>query len=167
LHNYNVCRSPSVKIKRFGEKHRVMKTEKGVIVAAYKHNSDTPRYVVLKRTKNWEGWELPKGHLEESYEDTVLQELQEEAGVSKKGVKAVEDLEHTVEWSFEKDGEKIKREYRAFLVELGEDVFVDVSENPHDEHDTGLLLRYRDVKDMLSFEEHVKVLEKAHQRIRD
>lgn len=144
-----------------------MRKEKGVLIAAYKNTGSRPRYIVLKRKKNWEGWELPKGHLEDSYEDTVLLELEEEAGISPDGIKAVESLEHTAEWSFEDDGEEVKREYKAFLVELDQDTFVDVSQNPHEEHETGLFLRYRDVEDMLTHEDHREVLEKAHEKVKD
>ena len=143
-----------------------MRTEKGVVIAAYKQNRRNPRYTVLKRKKNWEGWELPKGHLEDGdYEKTVLQELEEEAGIEEDRVKAIEDMEKLIEWSYKDDGEKVKREYKAFLVELDKDTYIDTSSNPHDEHETGLFLRFKDVEDMLTYEQHVEVLKKAHEKV--
>lgn len=138
-----------------------MTTEKGVIIAAYK-NERNPRFVVLKRQKNWEGWELPKGHLEnDDYRETVEEELEEEAGIEKEEIEQIKDLEKTVEWSFEDDGEEVKREYKAFMVQLDEDAIVDIHGNPHDEHSQGFFFRVEDADSLLTYEEHVEVLEKA------
>lgn len=138
-----------------------MKTEKGVIIVAYKDRIK-PRFVVLKRSKNWEGWELPKGHLEnENYRETVQLELKEEAGIEDSHIKNIADLDQTVEWSFEKDGEKIKREYMAFKVELSEDAFIDVNSNPHEEHEQGFFFREEDAKSLLTYDNNIEILEKA------
>jgi 8-oxo-dGTP pyrophosphatase MutT (NUDIX family) len=142
-----------------------VKTEKGVIIVAYKDRIK-PRFVVLNRSKNWEGWELPKGHLEnDDYEETVKLELKEEAGIKEKHIKEISDLDHTAEWKFEEDGEEIKREYRAFTVELTEDAFIDVKSNPHDEHDQGFFFREEDAKSLLTYDNNIKVLEKAIRHI--
>lgn len=138
-----------------------MKTEKGVIIVAYKDRIQ-PRFVVLKRSKNWEGWELPKGHLEnDNYRETVQLELKEEAGIEDSHIKDIADLDQTVEWSFEKDGEKIKREYMAFKVELSEDAFIDVNSNPHEEHEQGFFFREEDAKSLLTYDNNIEILEKA------
>ncbi|EGQ43757.1 MAG: hypothetical protein J07AB43_06350 [Candidatus Nanosalina sp. J07AB43] len=39
-----------------------MKTEKGVALVVYKKKRGKKRFLILKRDKNWEGWEIPKGH---------------------------------------------------------------------------------------------------------
>ncbi len=143
-----------------------MKTEKGVIITAYKETRGKPRFIVLKRKKNWEGWEIPKGHLEkDNYRKTVEIELREEAGIQKEKIESINDQEETVTWTFKKDGEKIKKEYKAFIVKVEEDTYVDISKNPCDEHESGLFLRYRDVKEMLTYEDQKKVLEKAYKKI--
>jgi 8-oxo-dGTP pyrophosphatase MutT (NUDIX family) len=144
-----------------------VKTEKGVIIVAYK-NRRKPRFVVMNRTKNWEGWELPKGHLEnDDYRETVKLELKEEAGIEDDHIKEVSDLDHTAEWSFEDGGEEIKREYRAFTVELTEDAFIDVNSNPHDEHEQGFFFREQDAKSLLTYDNNIEVLEKAIEEIED
>ena len=136
-----------------------MRTEKGVVVVAYKEVRRNHRYLVLKRTKNWEGWELPKGHLEnDDHRETVKLELGEEAGLSEEEIEDIKDMDETLEWTFEDDGEEIKREYKAFLVEISEDAIVDVSENPHDEHETGFFLSKEDCNGLLTYDEHKEVL---------
>jgi len=144
-----------------------MRIEKGVVVVAYKEVRRNHRYLVLKRTKNWEGWELPKGHLEEDdYRETVKLELGEEAGLSEEEIEDIKDMERTLEWTFEDDGEEIKREYKAFLVEISEDAVVDVSENPHDEHETGFFLDYEDGSSLLTYGNQAEILERGKESLK-
>ncbi len=139
-----------------------MKTEKGVAVVAYKESNRNQRFLVLQRTKNWEGWELPKGHLEEEdYEKTVKLELEEEAGITEDSVKSLESLEQTLEWTFEKDGEEIKREYKCFLVKVSEDAYVDTSGNPHEEHAGGYFFDYDDASALLTYDNQKELLEQV------
>lgn len=144
-----------------------MRIEKGVVVVAYKEVRRNHRYLVLKRTKNWEGWELPKGHLEEDdYRETVKLELGEEAGLSEEEIEDIKDMDETLEWTFEDDdGEEIKREYKAFLVEISEDAVVDVSENPHDEHETGFFLDYEDASSLLTYDNQAEILERGKESL--
>lgn len=142
-----------------------MKTEKGVVIIAYKPG-EPPRYLVLKRKKNWDGWETPKGHLEDGdYRKTARIELQEEAGIEEEDIRELEEMDETVSWEYEEDGEEFRREYRAFLAELDPDAFVDVSENPHDEHEDGYFFRFRDAKQLLTYDDNLELLKSAHQRI--
>jgi 8-oxo-dGTP pyrophosphatase MutT (NUDIX family) len=143
-----------------------MKTEKGVVIVAYQESRRNHRYLVLKRTKNWEGWELPKGHLEnEDYRETVKQELQEEAGLNEEKIESIEDLEETLEWTFEDEGEEVKREYRAFLVKIDGEAVVDVSVNPHDEHETGFFLDYEDTSSLLTYDNQKEILDKCKESL--
>ena len=143
-----------------------MRIEKGVVVVAYKEVRRNHRYLVLKRTKNWEGWELPKGHLEEDdYRETVKLELGEEAGLSEEEIEDIKDMDETLEWTFEDDGEEIKREYKAFLVEISEDAIIDVSENPHDEHETGFFLDYEDASSLLTYDNQAEILERGKESL--
>jgi 8-oxo-dGTP pyrophosphatase MutT (NUDIX family) len=143
-----------------------VRTEKGVIIVAYKESRRNNRYAVLKRKKNWEGWELPKGHLEEDdYRETVRVELGEEAGVQEEDIEEITDLEEKVEWEYEDDGEKVKREYRAFAVRVSEEARIDVSENPHDEHEQGFFLKKADAEGLLTYDNNVEILEKASEAI--
>ena len=140
-----------------------MDVEKGVILTVF---DDRGRVLVLKRKKNWEGWELPKGHLEEDdYRETVLIELREEAGIMPEHVETVVDLDHTAEWSFKKNDKKIKKEYKAFLVEVSDVEAADTSNNPDDEHEHGFFFMPRHVQEMLEYENNVEVLKKACEKL--
>lgn len=133
-----------------------------MIIAAYQQSLNNHRYLILKRKKNWEGWELPKGHLEDNdYRKTVKQELREEAGLKEDQIKEVTDMHQVINWRFEEDGEKVEREYKAFKVEVDESAEVDVSENPHDEHEQGFFLDFEDGKTLLTYDNHREVLENA------
>lgn len=143
-----------------------MRTEKGVVAVAYKKPGRTPRYLILKRKKNWSGWELPKGHMEGEYEATVKQELEEEAGIEPEKIRAMDDLEYVLSWEFEDDdGEQVRREYRAFVVEVEPDAVIDVSSNPHEEHDTGYFFNFQDSKALLTYHNQAQLLEKAAEAI--
>ncbi|MFB6145900.1 MAG: NUDIX domain-containing protein [Candidatus Nanohaloarchaea archaeon] len=143
-----------------------MEVEKGVMMVAYKQSGRKKRYLVLQRKKNWEGWETPKGHLEEDdYRYTVELELKEEAGIESDQVREVEELDEEVSWTYERGGEEFRKDYRVFIVEVDEDVIPDVSENPCDEHETALFLSYRDAESLITYENNRKILEKARDHI--
>ncbi len=144
-----------------------MRTEKGVAIIAYKKSRGSNRFLILKRKKNWEGWEIPKGHLEEDdYRETVKIELKEETGLNESEIKSIEGLEEDLEWSFEDDGEEVKREYRGFLVEIKEEAFVDTSDNPSDEHETGFFMKQEDVESLLTYDNQKELLEEAITRLK-
>ena len=144
-----------------------MRTEKGVAVIAYKNSRGSKRFLVLKRTKNWEGWEIPKGHLEEDdYERTVEIELGEEAGISGDSIIDVEPLGEDLEWSYEDDdGETVKREYRGFLVKISDDAIVDTTGNPSEEHETGFFMKQDDVESLLTYDNQRELLRSAVRKL--
>ena len=142
-----------------------MEEEKGVIIVVYK-NSRNPRFAGMKRKKNWEGWELPKGHLEEDYKRTVKQEVKEETGISENLIKDIENLNLEIEWVYEDGDEDIRRVYRAYTVKVAGESYIDVSENPHDEHEHGYFFRKSDLEKLLEYENHLEVLEKASEKIK-
>lgn len=136
-----------------------MKKEKGVIIAVF---DERGRVLVLKRKKNWEGWELPKGHLEQDdYRETVRIELQEESGIEPEKIDAIKDLQKTVSWKYTQDGQEYRKEYKAFRVEVSNIERVDTSENPCDEHEHGFFLRPEHVEEMLEYDNNREVLKAA------
>jgi 8-oxo-dGTP pyrophosphatase MutT (NUDIX family) len=145
-----------------------METEKGVMIVAYKQSRRNNRFALLKRKKNWEGWETPKGHLEEDdYEHTVRLELKEETGIEEDKIQDVTDLDETVSWEYQEDGEEFRKEYRAFLVRVDEDTEIDVSQNPCDEHTQGFFLKEEDAKSLLTYENNVEILNSAVEYLKE
>lgn len=141
-------------------------TEKGVIIVAYKEIRRNHRFLILKRTKNWEGWELPKGHLEkEDYRETVKIELEEEAGIPEEKIEEIENLEDKVSWNYSRDGVEFEKEYKKFIVKLDEETKIDTSQNPDKEHETGFFLNYEDATSLLEYENNIEFLKEANERI--
>lgn len=141
-----------------------MSVEEGAVIVAYKKGRN-PRFLVLKRKKNWEGWELPKGHLEEDLKSTALEELKEEAGITVEQVDSLEQLDEKIEWSFEEDGEAHERSYTAFTAVIKEEAVVDTQGNPDEEHEQGFFFRYRDAESLLTHDQHRELLEKVYQEV--
>ncbi|MFT4869146.1 MAG: 8-oxo-dGTP pyrophosphatase MutT (NUDIX family) [Colwellia polaris] len=143
-----------------------MKTEKGVTIVAYKESNRNKRFLVLQRTKNWDGWELPKGHLEnDDHRETVELELEEEAGISEESIESLESLEQVMEWTFERDGDEIKREYSCYIVKVNEDAIVDTTNNPHDEHEGGYFFDLTDAKALLTYDNQRELLEEVAENL--
>jgi len=138
-----------------------MRTEKGVTIIAYKETRGSRRFLILKRKKNWEGWELPKGHLEEDdYTETVKIELKEEAGIEKESIISIDDTDEVLEWSFEDEGEEVNREYKIYIVKINEEASVNTTGNPSDEHETGFFMKKEDVESLLTYDNQKELLEK-------
>ncbi|MFB6159308.1 MAG: NUDIX domain-containing protein [Candidatus Nanohalobium sp.] len=145
-----------------------METEKGVMIVAYKQSRRSNRYALLKRKKNWEGWELPKGHLEEDdYRKTVKIELMEECGIDESQIQSMEDLKEATSWKYEQDGTEFRKEYKAFAVKVDEDVRIDTSQNPCDEHEQGFFLKKEDAESLLTYENNRELLQRAAEKIQE
>jgi len=154
------------KIKLCPSQKPNMETEKGVILIVYKEVRRSQRYAVLKRKKNWEGWELPKGHLEEDdYRETAKIELNEECRISEDQIKDITDIEETVEWKYKQEGKEFKKEYKAFIVKVDEETLIDTNQNPCDEHSQGFFLKKDDAEGLLTYENNKDILEKASKEI--
>ena len=136
-----------------------MRVDKGIAALVYRKNQNRKEYLILKRDKNWSGWEIPKGHLEhDSHMATVFLELNEEAGIEPVNVKKVLPLTRNLTFSFEEDGEEVISDFRCFEVEVEEDAEVDLSRNPSDEHSDYEWLPRLVAKDRLEYEEQRNLL---------
>lgn len=136
-----------------------MRTEKGVCIIAYKESRGSKRFLILQRKKNWEGWELPKGHLEEDdYFETVNIELEEEAGINEENINSIDETDETLEWSFEDDEEQVNREYKVFIAKIKEEASVDTTGNPSDEHETGFFMKKEDVESLLTYDNQKELI---------
>jgi NUDIX domain. len=139
-----------------------MREEKGVIAVVWKKSGSKWRYAVLQRDRNWEGWELPKGHMEGTPRETLEMELREEAGITDGDIQEVEDLNRKMSWSFQDGDETVKKEYDCFSVRVSGDTSLDATENPHDEHSQALFLRFEDAYSLLTYDNQKELLEYVH-----
>jgi hypothetical protein len=55
----------------------------------------------------------------------------------------------------------LRREYRGYRVEASKDASVDVTQNPHKEHETGFFMKKEDVKSLLTYENQKELLNLA------
>ncbi|MBW2971228.1 NUDIX domain-containing protein [Candidatus Woesearchaeota archaeon] len=140
-----------------------METQRGVSAIIYDKRGDKHYFLLLHRVSNWQGWEFPKGKLEEG--ETVLQaatrEIKEETGLKKFNIKGslVNKREFTHNdrlYSFE-----------TFLVEANMNVVVDISGS--EEHDNyiwtdkeGVLAKLYWHEEKSQFKEAIAVLESSN-----
>lgn len=140
-----------------------MKDVERVCVVLYKRVDGYPRYAVLRRVKNWEGWEILKGHMEGTPEETARIEVEEETGIGE--LESLEEFDHELEWTYEDDGEEVHVTCHCFLAEAPEDARVSVAGNPDEEHEDGYFLNFRDARDILTYDEQREFLEAAHEQL--
>ncbi|MDY6769770.1 MAG: NUDIX domain-containing protein [Candidatus Nanohaloarchaea archaeon] len=140
-----------------------MREEERVCVVLYKVVDGSPRYAVLRRTLNWDGWELVKGRMEGTPEETARIEVAEEAGIDE--LASVEPVDHELEWTFEEDGEEVHVTCHCFAAEAAPDARVTVVDNPDDEHEHGYFLNYRDARDILTYDDQRELLEAVHEQV--
>jgi len=124
-----------------------------------------PQFLILHRTKNWNGWELVKGGLREG--ENVLKclkrEIKEETGT--KEFKIISKTRHYIKYKFPKGFVKDNHIYHGakgyvFLVELfSKRVKVDKSE-----HDRHLWVSKDEAMEILTHKSHKNALEYAWER---
>lgn len=140
-----------------------MKTRKGVALVTYRQSSDSRNYLILKRDKNWRGWELPKGGLEyDNYLSTAFLELNEEAGIEPVEIESISELDKELTWTYDKGGKSFKSRFKVFLVEVKNSAKPDVSKNPSEEHKAAAFYPFGNAMDLLKHNEQKRLLEKAH-----
>ncbi len=143
-----------------------MKKVEGAVVVVYKKSGEHPRFAVLKREMNWEGWELVKGKVEpgESPKDTAKREVEEETGIEPEEVVSLDTVH---KWEYQREGEKHEAEYDAFMARVPDDAYIDVNSNEVGEHSKGFFLNLRDVNGLLTHDNQKELVEKAAEIIEE
>lgn len=135
----------------------MVRTDKGVAIILKKKGKN--QYGILRRDKNWTGWEIPKGHLEYgSVKATVFLELCEEAGVIPTDIIDIEPIETNLVFDYKQEGGKIRSDFESFLVIVDEDTELSVKNNPHEEHEEAKFVTRKEALDLLKYEEQKKLL---------
>lgn len=129
-----------------------MKIKKGVTGVVYHPVHGQPLFLVLHRVLNWEGWEFPKGGVEEGETETqaVIREVIEETGLN--GLKIKARLKTGMEW----ESEGTKYVYSVFLIEAASrEVKLQTDVVEHDSFKWGtpwvaqFLLKHQENKDLV------------------
>jgi len=131
-----------------------METIKGVSAIIYDKNSDH-YFLILKRIKDWQGWEFCKGsiHPGEKSLDAVKREIKEETGISK--FKIVGKLKK--KRIFENSGKQ--HEIEVYLAETNMNTPVHIQHK--DEHSTYLWSASAGVEGKLQWDNEKEVFRDA------
>jgi len=142
-----------------------MRVDQGVALLVYRYNKKGKReYLILERDKNWHGWEIPKGHLEHnSHIATVFLELNEEAGIEPVSIEEISELNDSLTFQFEQDGQKVVSNFKGFKIKVSEDTNVSTSKNPSNEHTNSSWLTLDKAVEKLEYEEQKKLLIQSDQ----
>ncbi len=116
-----------------------------------------PYFLILKRTKNWEGWEFIKGGIEkgETEKDAVKRETKEETGLQKfKIIKKIDDVKK----EFIGLGNKLNI-HSVYLVEANMNVPIHIGEER--EHSTYLWADADSAMSKLTWDNDKEILAKV------
>lgn len=142
-----------------------METVNGVTVVVYKEHGDYFRFAVLRRTLNWDGWELVKGHIDEGEdaEAAARREVSEETGIEPINIQPLDTMH---EWEYERDGTEYQAEYQCFLAQAPSNALIRVDEDTEpQEHSKGHFLNSRDAIDILSHDNQKELLREAVEKL--
>jgi 8-oxo-dGTP pyrophosphatase MutT (NUDIX family) len=143
-----------------------MEEVEGVVIALYKEMDGYYRFAVLRRERNWEGWELVKGRMdgEENPADAARREVIEETGIDPEDITA---LDSTHEWTYERDGTEYHARYHTFLARAPQDAYITVSQNDEEEHSKGHFLNLRDTLDILTHDNQQELVQQAVEHLKE
>ena len=93
-----------------------MKYRPGVCIITYRMHNKNKEFLLLHRTKNWRGWEIPKGGMQphEDEDHVAARELQEETGCDGK----IKKLDYTLQYDWPKDYIKDDMEFEGARLRL-------------------------------------------------
>lgn len=140
------------------------KYRKYIFIVAFLRRKD-PQFLILHRTKNWIGWELPKGGLRkgETESKCLKREIREETGAKK--YKIIAKTRHFMKYRFPKGFVKDDHIFYGakgyvFLVELfSKRVKIDKSE-----HDRFLWVSKDEALEILTHKNHKNALKYIWER---
>lgn len=125
--------------------------KKGIYAVVYKKVNNEIRYLVMRRSQDWTGWEFVKGGVEsgEDFDDTAPRELKEETNLEI----MLKKSKHESHFYSRKDGKQRKHvmkiyygEYKGGEIKIGE------------EHDGFAFMKLEDALKILSYEDQRKIL---------
>ncbi len=118
-----------------------------------------PYFLILKRIKNWEGWEFVKGGIKEgeTEEEAVKREIIEETGLQK--FKIIKKLDN-VKKEFIGLGDKLNI-HSVYLVESNMNIPIHMPQGDDKEHSTYLWADVDSVRSKLTWDNDKEILERV------
>jgi len=118
-----------------------------------------PFFLILKRQRNWEGWEFVKGGMEpgETEEETVKREILEETGLQK--FKILKKLEGITK-EFKGVGDRLNV-HSVYLVDASMNIPINIPTGHDPEHSTYLWADAESVASKLTWENDQLILAKV------
>ena len=127
-------------------------------------NKNNPFFLIMKRKRNWEGWEFVKGGIEagETEEDAVKREIKEETQLQKyKILKKIEGVRK------EFIGMENKLNiHSVYLVEASMNIPIHIQKGPDAEHSTYLWCDKVSTASKLTWDDDKKILIAALEEIK-
>ena len=135
-----------------------MNIKNGVTGIVYSEKDGKKYFLLLHRILNWQGWEFPKGGVEEGEkaEKAVLREVSEETGL--KELEIVGKIPEKMEWATE----ELRYIYDVFLVKGNISEEVKLQEGI-EEHDSFEWVEKERMEKVLTHEENKENLRKGLQ----
>ena len=123
-----------------------------------------PFFLILKRQRNWEGWEFVKGGMEpgETEEEAVKREILEETSLQK--FKIIKKLEGLTK-SFKGVGDRLNV-HAVYLVEASMNIPIQIPTGHDPEHSTYLWADAESVGSKLTWENDQLILAKVMEELR-
>ena len=138
--------------------------KKGVSALIY-DNAGTYYFLIVHRTREWQGWEFPKYSLE--YDQELTEEQEKEMLLSllenSYGLKKYKVLGKLIEQRKFMEGDK-SHAFTVFVVEALMNIPVNLTS---EKHDTYLWAKYDTVKEKLTWESERELFEKAYESLKN
>lgn len=134
------------------------------VTAVIFDNHHNPYFLILKRKRNWEGWEFVKGGIEanEAEEDAVKREIFEETGLKKfKILKKIDGITK----QFIGVGNRLNS-HSVYLVEASMNIPVHIPKGEDPEHSTYLWADRNSAKSKLTWDNDRKILDKVLEELK-
>jgi 8-oxo-dGTP pyrophosphatase MutT (NUDIX family) len=133
--------------------------ERKCVTAVIFDNIHNPFFLILKRKRNWTGWEFVKGGIEagETEEQAVIREIKEETGLQKyKILKRIEGVDK----KFIGVGNKLNV-HSVYLIEASMNIPIHIPKGDDPEHSTYLWCDKNSTMSKLTWDNDKKILERV------
>ncbi len=137
--------------------------KEGVKAIIFDVRDNEPIYLILHRVLNWEGWEFPKGGIEEgeSEKEALLREVMEETGLKRlKIIKKINIIKY-------KGDNGVQYVYHQYLVRGNSEEQVTLQKEPVVEHDGYKWANFDEAYELLTWPNDKETLEKADKLVKE